>query len=389
MRDPLAAPDLRRSSVGFDLVVAVLVGLVVAASNAGMGPQLYVAGGLIAIALALRRVAPSVMMTAAVASAVVQVATLSVTALSVMYAPMFFTAGGHPDQRVRKGSFAVAVVGSIVAGAVVPHAYGDFEVGDGSAVWGTAFGIVGSAVFVVGGWTAGFVGYQRRSVAAAEVSETIAELERRRVLDRYGEQSERARLARDMHDVVAHSLAVVIAQAEGAKYTLAANPDAARDALGIIADTARDALADVRTVLEELRSTETVGEVSRIDRDQLFARMRAAGMTIEATETGSADDTDVVTVHVAHAILTEALTNALKYGDLARPVRVAHDWTDGCRLTVGNTVATDPLAPGGARHGIIGMTERAAHVGGSLSSTRTDDGWLVVLTVPASEGLTR
>ncbi|MCF8589400.1 sensor histidine kinase [Gordonia liuliyuniae] len=389
MRDPLAAPDLRRSSVAFDVVVAGLVGFVVAMSDAGTGPQTYIAGGLITVALAVRRVAPSAMMTAAVASAVVQVAMLQVTALSVMYAPMFFTAGGHPDRRVRRGSFGVAVVGSIVAGGILPHAYGDFALGDGDTVWGTAFGIVGSAVFVVGGWTAGFVGYQRRSVAAAEVSETIAELERRRMLDLYDEQSERSRLARDMHDVVAHSLAVVIAQAEGAKYTLAANPDAARDALGVIADTARDALADVRTVLEELRSTETVGEVSRADRDQLFARMRAAGMTIEATETGSADDTDAATVHVAHAVLTESLTNALKYGDLARPVRVAHDWTDGCRLTVGNTVAADPLAPGGARHGIIGMTERAAHVGGSLSSTRTDDGWLVVLTIPASEGPTR
>lgn len=161
------------------------------------------------------------------------------------------------------------------------------------------------------------------------------------------------------------------------------------DALGVIADTAREALADVRTVLEELRSTDSVGDVSRADRDQLFARMRAAGMTIDADETGTADDVDPVTVRVAHAVLTEALTNALKYGDLTQAVTVHHDWTIGARLTVGNAVADRPLAPGGARHGIIGMTERAAHVGGRLSSTSTQDGWLVVLTVPDPKGPTR
>ncbi|MGO3325394.1 sensor histidine kinase [Gordonia sp. (in: high G+C Gram-positive bacteria)] len=385
----MAAPGLRRSAVAFDLVVAAFVGFVVVVSNSGLGAAMYVAGGLITLALAARRFAPSVMMTAAVASAVVQVASVHVTALSVMYAPMFFTAGGHPDRRVRRGSFAVAVVGSIIAGAVLPHGYGDIALGGGSVVWGTAFGVVLTAVVVVGGWTAGFVGYQRRSVAAAEVSETIAELERRRVLDLYDEQAERSRLARDMHDVVAHSLAVVVAQAEGAKYTLDADPDAVRDALGVIADTAREALADVRTVLEELRSTDSVGDVSRADRDQLFARMRAAGMTIDADETGTADDVDPVTVRVAHAVLTEALTNALKYGDLTQAVIVHHDWTIGARLTVGNAVADRPLAPGGARHGIIGMTERAAHIGGRLSSTSTQDGWLVVLTVPDPKGPTR
>lgn len=382
----MTAPDLRRSAVAFDIVVAIFVGLIVAVSNSGLGVAMYIAGGLIAFGLAVRRLAPSVMMIVAVASAIEQIATLQVTAFSVMYAPMFFTAGGHADRRVRRGSFVVAVLGSFAAGITIPHAYGDFAIGDGDVVWATAIGTVSAAVFVVGGWTAGFVGYQRRSVAAAAVSETIAELERRRVLELYDEQSERSRLARDMHDVVAHSLAVVVAQAEGAKYTLDANPEAVRDALGVIADTARDALADVRAVLEELRNTESTGEIDRSDRDQLFTRMRAAGMTIEASETGSADDVDTATVRVAHAVLTESLTNALKYGDLAWPVTVHHEWTAGCRLTVGNHVADNPLAPGGARHGIIGMTERAAHIGGTLSSAATDDGWLVILTVPAPEG---
>nr|WP_221247527.1 histidine kinase [Gordonia humi] len=382
----MAPPSLRRSAVVFDVAVGAVAVLVAIASSEGQTVWMAVSGGLIALGLLVRRRLPTVMMTTAVASAVIQVASMHITVLSLLYAPMFFTAGGHPDRRVRRGAFVVAVVGSFVAGAVFPHAYGDFQTGDGGLGWATVFGTVGTGVVVLGGWTAGFVGHQRRSVAAAEVSETISELERRRVLDLYDEQAERSRLARDMHDVVAHSLAVVVAQAEGAKYTLDANPDAARDALGVIADTAREALADVRTVLEQLRSTESAGEIDRDDRDQLLDRMRAAGMRIEETEVGSADDVAVASVRVAHAVLTESLTNALKYGDLAHAVTVHHDWTSGCRLTVGNVVADTPLAPGGARHGIIGMTERAAHVGGAVSSEPSGDTWVVQLTIPDTEG---
>ncbi|QRY60982.1 two-component sensor histidine kinase [Gordonia sp. PDNC005] len=390
MRDPLAAPALRPSSMFFDVCTA-LVGGLIALANFEMSTAIHLADALICASLALRRISPSLMMVTAVVSATIQVVSLEVSALSLAYTVLFFTVGGHPDRRVRRGSLVVALVGSVVAGVTIPRAFpsGIADPEPSNFIWGALFASAGAALFVVGGWVTGFIGYQRRTVAAAEVSETIAELERRRVLDLYDEQAERSRLARDMHDVVAHSLAVVVAQAEGARYTLDANPEAARDALGVIADTAREALADVRSVLEELRSTSSAEEISRSDREQLFTRMRAAGMLIVVTDEGDATDVGPTVTRAAFGVLTEALTNALKYGDLARPVTVHHDWSEGCRLTVRNTLSDDPLAPGGAHHGIIGMTERAAHAGGTLRSARDGDDWLVVLHIPNQEGLPR
>ncbi|GEE03474.1 two-component sensor histidine kinase [Gordonia spumicola] len=390
MRDRLAPAVLRPSAMFFDICIALIAG-VVALANYDMGTTFHVVDAMICAALALRRISPSAMMVLAVGSATIQVAALQVSALSLAYTVLFYTVGGHPDRRVRRGSLAVALLGSVVAGFTIPRAFpsGVADPDPDNLLWGSLFGTAGAALFIVGGWATGFIGHQRRSVAAAEVSETIAELERRRVLDLYDEQTERSRLARDMHDVVAHSLAVVVAQAEGARFTFDANPEAARDALGVIADTAREALADVRSVLDDLRSTSTVGEISRSDRDQLFARMRAAGMAIVATDDGDVDDAGPTTTRTAFGVLTEALTNALKYGDLSVPVTVHHDWTSGCVLTVRNTLSDDPLAPGGSHHGIVGMSERAAHAGGSLSAARDGDDWLVVLDIPRQEGLAR
>ncbi len=96
-----------------------------------------------------------------------------------------------------------------------PHVYASADI-----VAARLFGFAGAAVVVIGGWAFGFIRYQRRMVQQASIAETIAELERKRLLDLYDEQSERTRLARDMHDVVAHSLAVVVAQAEGARMVL-------------------------------------------------------------------------------------------------------------------------------------------------------------------------
>lgn len=387
MHDPLAAPGIPPRSV----MVDVTLGVVVAAAAVVEYPRTPVTiavGVLVAVAVACRRIAPSIMMPLALISAALQVGFLQVAVIpSLAYALLFFVAGGSAHQAVRRISLAVAIAGSAVAAWTLIHRSVS-EFGNDPGVLDFAAAYAGSAIVVVGGWTYGFTRYQRRTVEEARVAETIAELERRRLLELYDEQAERSRLARDMHDVVAHSLAVVVAQAEGARFALDASPEAAREALGVIAQTARQALADVRGVLEELRSTESTAEAARIDRDQLFDRMRAAGMMLQSTEIGDENAVSALDVRVAFAVLTEALTNALKYGDMTRPVHVRQDWTDGCRLSVANALSAAPLAPGGAGHGITGMIERAELAGGTLTSAAVEDGWLVELTIPARpEGL--
>lgn len=382
--DPLAFPNLSRRSTIADAVIGLILLVLMLAFSSGLTTTVQVVSLLIGLALMCRRSAPSVMMLLAVTSAVIQVATYDVAVgPCLLYSVLYYTAGNHPDRRVRGASLAVAVVGSAIAAWVYPRSTAFGTDAEASTIVSHTMTFVGIAVLLVGSWTFGFIRYQRHSVEQARIAEQISELERRRLLDLYDEQAQRSSLARDMHDVVAHSLAVVVAQAEGARFALDASPEAAKEALGVIADAARQALADVRGVLEELRSTESTAEHARTDRDQLYARMRAAGMTLQSTEIGDEDAASPLSVRVAFAVLTEALTNALKYGDLGAPVYVRQDWSDGCRLTVANSLSEKPLAPGGAGHGIRGMAERAELAGGTLTSAAVEGGWLVELVIPA------
>lgn len=380
MHDPLALPQTRRSTVGFDLVLAGLFGLVGIPIQLGDSVFTAIVTAVIVLAIAVRHFAPTAMIVLALGTAAVQVACLHVAIFgSLGYAPLFAVAGSHPDRRVRRGSLAAGVLGVLVAAAVMPSAYTE----GGSWVFGVLFGLTGAAVVVLGGWTFGFTRYQRRSVEQAQVAETIAELERRRLLELYDEQSERSRLARDMHDVVAHSLAVVIAQAEGARFALSSSPEAADEALGVIAGTAREALGEVRGVLQELRSGDTAAQATAVDRAQLFERMRSAGMRLSVEEIGDPETADPAAVQAAHRILTEALTNALKHGDLTEPVVVLHDWHDGVTMTVRNAVGAVAPDRSGAGHGILGMAERAAVIGGTVQSAPTPDGWTLRFRAPA------
>lgn len=381
--DPLAFPGLsRRSAIG-DAAVGLMLTLFLLAMSSGLGTISVVVSALIGAALTVRRWAPSLMMALALASAVIQVVTYDISpGPCLLYTVLYYTTGNHPDSRVRRTTLVVALVGSVIAAWVYQRAPGLDEVGTDTTLAGYVVTFIGIAVFLVGGWTVGFIRRQRQSVEQARIAEQISELERRRLLDLYDEQAQRSSLARDMHDVVAHSLAVVVAQAEGARLVLDANPTEAKDALGVIAETARQALADVRGVLEELRTAESTADHARTDRKQLYARMRAAGMTLQSTQTGDEDAASPLAVRVAFAVLTEALTNALKYGDLALPVEVQQDWTAGCRLTVRNARSDSPLAPGGAGHGIRGMVERAELAGGTLTSAASNDGWMVELVIP-------
>ncbi|MFT3716960.1 MAG: histidine kinase [Gordonia sp. (in: high G+C Gram-positive bacteria)] len=386
MHDPLALPYVHRSTIVFDVVMAVVFGLVAGSVEwTHTSTAAGVATVLIAVAIAVRDVWPSVMIVLAVTSAILQVATTDVAVFgSLGFAPLFAITGAHPDRRVRRLSLWAGLAGAVASAIVMPLTYPN---GEASWTQGVVIGFIGALLVCVGGWVWGFTRYQRRSVEQARVTETIAELERKRLVDLYDEQTERSRLARDMHDVVAHSLAVVIAQAEGARFALKSSPEDTDEALGVIADTAREALGEVRDVLQQLRDDDTAAQSTAADREQLYTRMRAAGMDLTAQEVGDAEKADPAAARVAHRVLTEALTNALKHGDPACPVSVVHDWTDGTRLTVRNTIAATPAARStpGAGHGIVGMSERASTVGGRLSSRADGEAWVLEFVAPARD----
>lgn len=197
-------------------------------------------------------------------------------------------------------------------------------------------------------------------------------------------EAERNRIARDMHDVVAHSLAVVIAQADGARYAATADPAVATSALGEIAATARSALTDVRLLLTQLRHSQSEGPQPTIaDLEQLYAHVRGAGVDLRVDVDPAPVIEPPTAVQLAtYRILQEALTNALRHGDGgAVDVRLAWHPRE-VEIEVRNRRRQTEVGGRGG-HGIIGMGERAGLVGGTLTAgPQSDEHFVVAARLP-------
>lgn len=206
--------------------------------------------------------------------------------------------------------------------------------------------------------------------------------------------AERLRIVREMHDVLAHSLAVMIAQADGGSYVVE-DTDAARRAFVTIAETGRGALADTRRVLGLLRAgaeeAPALTPPEDASLDALVERARAAGMTAALIRVGHPRPLPAGIRMALYRICQESLTNVLKHaGDGARVV-VTESWLDAdLVLTVSNDGGTgapasgDPL--GGLGLGLIGMRERAELVGGTLDAAASETGFRVRASLPIPAG---
>jgi signal transduction histidine kinase len=243
-------------------------------------------------------------------------------------------------------------------------------------------GVVSTALVALFGfglaWTAGALvralHRARDNRAAQQAAEAVAQAEH-----------ERGRIARDMHDVVAHSLAVVVAQANGARYAGRTDPQIALDTLATISQTAGAALADVRMLLAQLRHREAEGPQPTIaDLEPLFAQIRAAGVPLQIDiDPAPRGDVPASVQLAVYRILQEALTNALRHRD-GGSVDVTMSWYPGSVMV---EIANDADAQGhsardGLGHGIIGMRERAALVGGSLDIDHADGRFRVRARIP-------
>ncbi|MEV5840523.1 sensor histidine kinase [Streptomyces sp. NPDC051985] len=220
-----------------------------------------------------------------------------------------------------------------------------------------------------------------------------AQQARRRAETRRAVVEERARIAREVHDVVAHTLSVMVVQAAAADDVFAQRPEQARQALRAIETGARSALGELRLLLRAFRpEAEAEGERERereaeaapgggdseSDRrpgpslaglDELADRVRATGMTVRVHREGPAEGLPAAVDLAAYRIVQEALTNTLRHADGADEVRVRVAVEGECvEVTVvdnGRTRQSGPASPGAGR-GLVGMRERARLVGGSL-----------------------
>ena len=202
-------------------------------------------------------------------------------------------------------------------------------------------------------------------------------------------EQERTRIARDMHDVVAHSLAVVIAQADGGRYARVTRPEAADQAFLTIAATAREALADVRVLLRELRSNEGAGPQPTLDDlDRLIDQMRASGLEIERVDTGSAARLGLGQQLTIYRIVQESLTNVLRHGNAAVPIRMGFLWaTTTLKVTIDSAMREHRDIVGApVGHGLDGMRERALMAGGTFTAGAVQDRFVVRLSLPVPTG---
>lgn len=217
------------------------------------------------------------------------------------------------------------------------------------------------------------------------LEERAERLERERdALAAVAASAERARIARELHDVVAHSLSVMVAQADGATYALDTDPARAGRAMATVADTGRNALTEMRRLLGVLRPTATGGDLTPQpgvhEIPELVAKVRGAGLPVNLVVDGPTAELPAGMELAAYRIVQEALTNTLKHSGPGATANVALHY-DLHQLTVhvqddGAGIRT----PGGdaAGQGLAGMRERATMYGGTFRAGRDVEGGFAV-----------
>ncbi|WP_341683610.1 sensor histidine kinase [Nocardia farcinica] len=206
---------------------------------------------------------------------------------------------------------------------------------------------------------------------------------------------ERTRIARELHDVVAHAVSVIIVQADGARYALRRDPDAAEQALGVIAGTGREALRELRRTVALLRTEHAPDQLPQHGSAgiaKVVEMMRGTGLAVDLELTG---DIDAIAPEVSlgiHRIVQESLTNTLRHAGAhpkawVRVHRRDHDIlvevVDSGGVPVHGPDPDPAAAIRGSGLGLLGMRERVAVLGGTLEAGREPDGsWRVCATIP-------
>jgi signal transduction histidine kinase len=274
----------------------------------------------------------------------------------------------HGPSRLKPIGLGVALVGGVAmsARASFPGVLDGF--------------VVGTAVVTTYVLVAALLA-DRRVASRARLA--ALELERDQQAE-IGAAQERARIARELHDVVAHSLAVMVAQADGGRYAAPGDPHAASRALAQIAESGRDALAQMRRLLGLLRAGEEGGDLPGLVR-----RLAGAGLPVELEVEGRARELPAEVQLCIHRVAQEALTNVLKHADSPQHVEVVLRYLDAeIELTVRDdgrgSAAGEAEGHDGQGHGLAGMRERVALQSGTLQAgPRAGGGYEVCARVPA------
>ncbi|GAB3704810.1 sensor histidine kinase [Amycolatopsis oliviviridis] len=266
-----------------------------------------------------------------------------------------------------RGPVVASITGGsllLAAGIVlfVRHGFGTFDVRAGlGVVWVIAVVGIGTAV--------------RNGLAAARARREQADEHRHRMAEQ-----ERLTIAREVHDVVAHSLAMINVQAGVAAHVADRRPEQAKEALLNIKEASASALKDLRATLAVLRSGEDKAPApSLAQAEELFEHARATGLEVRVD--GEPGQLPAPVDGAAYRILQESLTNVVRHANQARGVDVRFERKTGALTLLvrdDGHGAVEP-APG---HGLRGMAERAAALGGALTTSVVDGGFQVRVDLP-------
>ncbi|NYJ78096.1 signal transduction histidine kinase [Nesterenkonia xinjiangensis] len=252
-----------------------------------------------------------------------------------------------------------------------------------------------SAAVVLVAWLLGDLGgRRRREIAAITERNELLELEREHET-RLAADAERMRIAREMHDVISHSMSVMIAQADGGRYVVAQDPQRAGEAFETIGRTGREALTEMRSMLgvlrEERESLLLRPSPGLEDLGRMIADVRAAGLPVElndrvAETLGRPPALPEGAGLAVHRIVQEALTNTLKHGGPEASATVALQAEDGWLIVaVRDTGRGSRAETDGAGSGLLGMAERARLHGGTVEATAHTRGFDVVARLPLTD----
>ncbi|WP_190112555.1 sensor histidine kinase [Streptomyces cinnamoneus] len=393
---------LRRHPTGVDSFWALLLlglsGLsVIEGSGQGQGSKIVATCTAVAlcVVITLRRRAPERMLLLATAAGVAQLVfdvgpnVWDFAMLVIIYT----VASGHTRWASR-----YALIAGFLAPVLTAFRWPDPP--EYSSTGKSIAGIVFLTVPFILAWVLGDSVRTRRAYWA-QLEERATRLEKEREQQaQIAVTAERARIARELHDVVAHNVSVMVVQADGAAYVLDGSPDQAKQALETISSTGRQALAEMRRLLGVLR-TDDSGEggeyVPQPDVEQigdLVEQVRGAGLPVDFKVEGAPRPLPSGVELTAYRIVQEALTNTRKHGgpDVGASVRLTY-FDDGLGLLVeddGRGAQHELYEAGGADgmgHGLIGMRERVGMVGGTLDAgPRPGGGFRISVLLPIRSG---
>jgi signal transduction histidine kinase len=341
------------------------------------------------IPVVFRRRNPVAAFSVAVAAGVVQLAVVPGPSGADLAIPvLLYTLAAYRPRQVSLAGLAVCLVGSIV----------------GVLAWTNGLDLyrkIAAALVIFCGtaliaWVFGDSMRYRRAYYAA-LEERAARLEREADAQaQIAAAAERARIARELHDVIAHHVSVMVVQADGAGYALDGSPERARRALAAISATGRQTLTEMRRLLGLLRSGDARAELTPQpglgQLRELVEQARAAGMSVSLTQEGAPYPLPEGAELAAYRVVQESLTNTRKHAGVAAVASITLRYDqDGLVVQVSDNGQGDAAAGDGTGHGLAGMRERVEMYGGTVIAGPLPQGggYRVTARIPAAPALAR